>query len=148
MQSRYFLLAILNFAIVGVLVHLTFLGRISEDLDGKIPQWKDVHNNTETPQILPVQIQLEVSHRVSLQPKTKSFNERIEIAKTAFKNHPSHSAQKGLTLENHISYLATRQECKGKPIFFTMARVSENIYWQLIENFFYTMYMFHLSVYS
>jgi hypothetical protein len=35
--------------------------------------------------------------------------------------------------------------CIGKPIFMTMATVGDDLYWQLIENFVYTLVKFNVS---
>lgn len=70
----------------------------------------------------------------------RNFNEQIKKTKERFKNHPSHSLSKDLSLEDYMLFLAKRKECLLKPIFITMARVSSELYWQLIENYFYTMY--------
>jgi hypothetical protein len=35
--------------------------------------------------------------------------------------------------------------CVGKPIFMTMATVGDDLYWQLIENFVYTLVKFNVS---
>ena len=84
----------------------------------------------------------------------------------AFRNHPSHiflkttaaAAVSGTntststntntnnTLVDYMVYLATLPQCQKKPLFVSMARVQTDLYWQLIENFFYTMFMFgHLD---
>jgi hypothetical protein len=65
----------------------------------------------------------------------------------AFRNHPSHQvSNSSLTLVQYMSYLAKLPQCQKKPIFVTMARVQDDLYWQLIENFFYSMLRFgHLD---
>ena len=59
-----------------------------------------------------------------------------------FESHPFHyftSYNGGRTLEKVMAYLSQDSACLKKPIFLTMARVTSDVYWQLIENFFYTM---------
>ena len=69
-----------------------------------------------------------------------------ENAQQAFTSHISHTFDKNLTLEKYMFLLSKSPKCSNKPIFLTMARVSSDLYWQLIENFFYTMYIFgHLE---
>ena len=48
-------------------------------------------------------------------------------------------------LEDVLYFLHNRPECKNKPIFTTMANVGSPLYWQLIENFVYTMAKYGLS---
>jgi hypothetical protein len=69
----------------------------------------------------------------------KNFLEHVEKIKMRFIEHPGHSLDKSMPLEDYMSHLSKRKECHLKPIFITMARVSSELYWQLIENYFYTM---------
>ena len=48
------------------------------------------------------------------------------------------------TLEDVMLYLQNQPQCKNKPIFTSMAQVGSDLYWQLIENFIYTMVKFNL----
>ena len=48
------------------------------------------------------------------------------------------------TLEDTLLYLQQQTTCRESPIFVTMAAVGSDIYWQLIENFMYTMERFQL----
>ena len=59
----------------------------------------------------------------------------------AFLSHPYYSAPSDLSIEEYMFYLSKQSACHHKPIFATMARVSSDLYWQLIENYFYTMYI-------
>ena len=45
-------------------------------------------------------------------------------------------------LVGYMVALQKQSKCANKPIFITMAKVKDDLYWQLIENFFYTMYNF------
>lgn len=49
------------------------------------------------------------------------------------------------SLEDTMYYLHNRPECSGKPVFLSMASVGDDLYWQLIENFVYTMVKFRVS---
>lgn len=48
------------------------------------------------------------------------------------------------TLEDVLVFLHNRKDCRDKPIFTTMANVGSLLYWQLIENFIYTMVKYDL----
>eukprot|EP01032_Pedospumella_encystans_P024341 gene24341-27535_t len=50
-----------------------------------------------------------------------------------------------MSLEDHFVYLRNQSVCKDTPIFTSMANVFSNLYWQLIENFVYTMAKFDVS---
>eukprot|EP01038_Epipyxis_sp_PR26KG_P005872 gene5872-8097_t len=64
-------------------------------------------------------------------------------------NHPYHKlSQEELNkfrLEDALHYLHSQLRCSGKPIFTSMANVFSDLYWQLIENFIYSMVKFGLS---
>lgn len=47
------------------------------------------------------------------------------------------------TLEDIMEYMKHLSVCYNKPIFLTMATVGDDLYWQLIENFVYTMVLPH-----
>ena len=68
----------------------------------------------------------------------------LHKSKTTFQKHLGHvlNKQKGLSLDDYMLHLSRQPECSTRPIFMSMARVSSDLYWQLIENFFYTMYYF------
>ena len=48
-------------------------------------------------------------------------------------------------LDKLMSRLQQQPQCKGKPIFVAMASVLNELYWQLVQNFIYTMTEFNLS---
>jgi hypothetical protein len=83
------------------------------------------------------------SYSLSLQEQEqiveKNFLEHVKRIQRRFIDHPGHTLDKSTSLEDYMSFLAKRKECHLKPIFLTMARVSSELYWQLIENYFYTM---------
>ena len=58
---------------------------------------------------------------------------------STFEQHISRGFPINITLDRHMRRLARSRQCKGKPVFVTMARVKSDLYWQLIENFFFTM---------
>lgn len=49
------------------------------------------------------------------------------------------------TLEGALVYMKNTDQCKNMPIFLTMANAGDELYWQLIENFVYTMAKFGVS---
>ena len=71
-------------------------------------------------------------------------------ARQLLDNHPFHrlplnnSADKML-LEDAMFYLSSQPQCKNVPIFTSMAQIGSDLYWQLIQNFVYTMVKFRLS---
>jgi hypothetical protein len=48
------------------------------------------------------------------------------------------------TLEETMIYLSSQPVCSKMPIFLTMATVGDDLYWQLIENFVYSMAKFEV----
>ena len=48
-------------------------------------------------------------------------------------------------LEDVMVYMKALPVCSDKPIFLSMATVGDDLYWQLIENFVYTMVKFNVS---
>ena len=42
-------------------------------------------------------------------------------------------------LVNYFVKKASQTECNHKPLFLTIAHIKTRLYWQLVENFFYTM---------
>lgn len=68
----------------------------------------------------------------------------LHKSKTSFRNHLGHTLnkQKGLSLDDYMLHLSKQPHCSTRPIFMSMARVSSDLYWHLIENFFYTMQYF------
>jgi hypothetical protein len=46
------------------------------------------------------------------------------------------------SLEVVLEHMQSRPQCKGVPIFLSMAAVGSDLYWQLIENFVYTAVKF------
>jgi hypothetical protein len=74
-----------------------------------------------------------------------SYQEYVAKAAAVYKSLAGHRYKQkslNLTLEQYMKALSEQPQCTAKPIFMTMARVSSDLYWQLIENFFHTMYYF------
>ena len=70
-------------------------------------------------------------------------------ARKVLDNHPlnkliSNRSLESYSLEDAMFYLYSQPQCKNKPIFTSMAQVGSDLYWQLIENFIYTMVKFNL----
>ena len=69
------------------------------------------------------------------------------VAQVAFRNHPLHLlSEKSLDLIEYLSTIANSTDCQAKPVFMSMGRVQDPLYWKLIEGFFHSMFYFdHLS---
>ena len=64
----------------------------------------------------------------------------------ALMNHPLQRLDfKTKSLDDMLFLLHSQKECQGKPIFVSMASIGSNLYWQLIENFVYSLVKFDLS---
>jgi hypothetical protein len=50
--------------------------------------------------------------------------------------------ERSASLEATMEHLSDLPQCEDKPIFLSMASVGDELYWQLIENFVYTMVKF------
>lgn len=62
-----------------------------------------------------------------------------------FNRLPGNMTLDKMPLEEAMFYLFHQPQCKEIPIFTSMAQVGNDLYWQLIENFIYTMVKFSLS---
>lgn len=74
-----------------------------------------------------------------------SYHDYIARAALTYKSLSGHRFNKkslNLTLEQYMKAISEQPQCAAKPVFMSMARVSSDLYWQLIENFFHTMYYF------
>ena len=49
------------------------------------------------------------------------------------------------TIEGALQWLTSTPQCRDMPIFLSMATMGDELYWQLIENFVYSMVKFGLS---
>lgn len=71
-----------------------------------------------------------------------SYQSYIAKATSTYKALKGHDYRHNNTLEHYMKAISEQPECDAKPVFMSMARVSSALYWQLIENFFHTMYHF------
>ena len=55
------------------------------------------------------------------------------------------NGENGASLEEAMVYVKSQPVCKNMPIFLTMATVGDDLYWQLIENFVFSMVKFEIS---
>lgn len=77
----------------------------------------------------------------------------LEAIQEKLRNSPYHAYMQsyndkdkpGPSLEDVLVYLHEHPACRDKPIFSTMANVGSDLYWQLIENFVYTMAKYGLT---
>ena len=93
------------------------------------------------------------TNELTIQPTTSFDVAAISTLSTASQkarkqlfNHPLHQISNE-TLVNIMKYLSNHSSCVDKPLFISMAntKVQAELYWQLIENFIYTMVKFNLS---
>jgi hypothetical protein len=75
----------------------------------------------------------------------KLIEARKILSNHPFKRLSGNRSVNSLTMEDAMFYLHDQKECENKPIFTSMAQVGTDLYWQLIENFIYTMVKFGLS---
>mmetsp|Transcript_32033 Transcript_32033/g.46173 ORF Transcript_32033/g.46173 Transcript_32033/m.46173 type:complete len:730 (+) Transcript_32033:13-2202(+) len=68
-------------------------------------------------------------------------------ANVVLQSHPIFTATSSQLqhLDTLMEYLSRSQHCKDTPIFLTMATIGNDLYWQLVENFVYTMVKYQLS---
>jgi hypothetical protein len=74
----------------------------------------------------------------------------LSDARKVLDNHPFHRLPQNnsvdkMLLEDALFYLSSQPQCKRIPIFTSMAQIGSDLYWQLIQNFVYTMVKFGLS---
>lgn len=84
---------------------------------------------------------LRTQRRLIAHPWTRlqSGNETVQIGDTHI------PLSKDVQMEAAMLYIKSQPQCKHKPIFMTMASVGNDLYWQLVENFVYTMAKFEMS---
>lgn len=68
-------------------------------------------------------------------------------ANKVLQEHPIFTAsqQQLGKLDELMYYLSSSDSCIGTPIFLTMATIGDDLYWQLVENFVYTLVKYNLS---
>jgi hypothetical protein len=73
----------------------------------------------------------------------------LDSARIILDRHSIHKIDKDvlkhMAMDEVMLYISTQPQCKNIPLFATMASVGSDLYWQLIENFIYTMVKFGLS---
>jgi Nucleotide-diphospho-sugar transferase len=76
-----------------------------------------------------------------------TVSSEADCARLVLLNHPLRqtNALGQTTLEAAMATIHQSASCQSKPIFMSMASVGSDIYWQMIENFIYTMVKFDLS---
>lgn len=85
------------------------------------------------------------------QISNSSGNEEIYAAEKKLKEHPLFAVPAERkrnvysSLESIMMYIHQSPTCDAMPVFLTMANVGSDLYWQLIENFIYSMVKFNLS---
>jgi hypothetical protein len=77
----------------------------------------------------------------------------LELSRLALSRHPlvrlgSIDTTLNSPIEDNLYFMSQQEGCKGLPIFVSMSNVFSDLYWQLIENFIYTMVKFELSACS
>ena len=83
-------------------------------------------------------------------PVTKPhFTNPIEESKTLLSEHPlkllSSEEIETMRMDEIIQFIAQQPMCVNSPVIISMAQVGTELYWQLIENFVYTMVKFRMS---
>ncbi len=84
----------------------------------------------------------------SSEPSTHELGNPRELVKAneILKGHPLHQFEhNNKELADVMFYIKNTESCLQKPIYLSMATVHDDLYWQLIENFVYTMVKFKIS---
>jgi hypothetical protein len=84
---------------------------------------------------------LRTQRRLKAHPWTviHSGNATVKVGGSAL------TLSKKVPMEAAMAYMQGQPQCANRPIFMTMASVGHELYWQLVENFVYTMAKFGLS---
>lgn len=71
----------------------------------------------------------------------------LEKANKVLAKHPIRTASQDQLkqLDLLMEFLSAQSQCAGIPIFLTMATIGDDLYWQLVENFIYTLVKYNLS---
>lgn len=86
----------------------------------------------------------EVETETNLNVPPALIEARKILKKHIFNHLPSNKTVNSYKLEEIMYLLQSQKQCTNKPIFTSMAQVGTDLYWQLIENFIYTMVKFDL----
>ena len=124
--------AVISAALIALLLtasRITFSQMHTDSLEARPREERNVHNNGA--------LEEEVVHDLEIKSKL--------ILGSNASSHALFRIPSGITtLEDTLLYLQQQAVCRESPIFVTMAAVGSDIYWQLIENFMYTMERFQL----
>jgi len=81
-------------------------------------------------------------------PNRNLKSSEYEVARQKLMKHPlilnGNMTTPNVPLEDVINFLSKESYCKGLPVIFSMAAVGSDLYWQLIENFIFSMVRFDL----
>lgn len=93
---------------------------------------------------VPEVVKFHVANEEVVQYDDSQYLAYLQKSKAAFQSHLGHSLnnKEGLSLDDYMLEISRQPECATRPVFMSMARVSSDLYWQLIENFFYSMHYF------
>ena len=99
-------------------------------------------NPAKPPQASPAERE---NKKVHVRTRVMASMKPVQISdnyQATFQKHISRNFPKDIRLDKYMKRLSASKQCRGKPLFVTMARVKSDLYWQLIENFFFTMYRY------
>lgn len=99
-------------------------------------------NKGESVNVPPVNVVVPHTSRPIIDPISDGPVRIMSVAQMAFAEHPAHFIPATMQLDEYMALLSKQPQCLNKPIFITMARVQSNLYWQLIEGFFHSMFAF------
>lgn len=80
--------------------------------------------------------------------KLSQYEDTIRATNVQLTQHPLHfhNSSSKLSLDEVIVLIASSKDCSAKPVFISMGNVFSDLYWQMIENFVYTLAKFnHVS---
>lgn len=90
-----------------------------------------------------------ISSRGSDVYNTSKYTQEILASIAMLKQHPLHRPEakhlQSKPLDVVMKYVFKQSTCEGRPLFTTMANVMSELYWQMIENFMYTLAKYNHS---
>ena len=105
-------------------------------------------NNTELRHYMQNHPQHETTRVMPKAATGKTYgNKGLEKALKALAAHPISKKQVSIqnpVLEEVLMELQSQKQCAGLPLFVSMANVGSPLYWQMIENYIYTLIKFNL----
>lgn len=123
-----------------------------------------VNNDISPPKVEPplttveeipmIEVQTEPTQPALQQPiiTTTTQISSVEDFEKELKMHPLRQLTpeqlQSFQMEDYFEYLKKQPQCQKIPIFISMGNVFSELYWQMIENFVYTMVKFDLSACS